>query len=57
MDADLWSACEGAAATARRVRIDDPEQNDPERLLTGLLESLHTLLGPHALYLDLSLAA
>ena len=56
LDTDLWAACHGAATTARRAGITDPEQSEPEKLLTGLLESLHTLLAPNAAYLDLRLA-
>lgn len=52
LDPDLWVACEGAAATAVRVGIDEPTATDPHRLLDALLVSLHTLLGPNAVYLD-----
>ncbi len=56
MDPDLWTACHGAAETARRVRIDDPRVTDPHRLLDALLATLHPLLKPHAVYLDTRLA-
>jgi hypothetical protein len=56
LDTDIWAACHGAAKTAQRAGITDPEQSEPEKLLTGLVESLHTLLGPNAAYLDLRLA-
>lgn len=57
LDPDLWVACEGAAETARRVGIEDPEATDPHRLLDGLLTNLHTLLAPNAVYLDTRRAA
>ncbi len=56
MDPDLWTACHGAAETARQVEIDDPTSTDPLRLLDALLATLHTLLGPNAVYLDTRLA-
>jgi hypothetical protein len=56
LDTDIWAACHGAAGTARKAGVTDPEQNDPHALLTGLVESLHTLLGPNAAYLDRRLA-
>jgi hypothetical protein len=52
METSLWRACEGAAATAARVGIDDPLASDPEALLTALLEDLHRLLTPNAVCLD-----
>ncbi|HEV2087951.1 MAG TPA: hypothetical protein VGR21_06545 [Cryptosporangiaceae bacterium] len=57
MDPDLWTACHGAADTARQVEIDDPTSTDPLRLLDALLATLHTLLGPNAVYLDTRLAS
>ena len=52
METSLWRACEGAAATAARVGIDDPLASDPESLLTSLLSDLHRLLTPNAVCLD-----
>lgn len=52
MDPDLWSACVGAAETARRVDVVDADAKDPHRLLDVLLASLHTLLSPNAVCLD-----
>jgi hypothetical protein len=52
METSLWRACEGAAATAARVGIDDPQASDPAALLTSLLADLHRLLTPNAVCLD-----
>ncbi|GAA4727620.1 hypothetical protein GCM10023328_02410 [Modestobacter marinus] len=52
MESSLWRACEGAAATAARVGIDDALATDPDALLTSLLEDLHRLLTPNAVHLD-----
>ncbi len=52
MDANLWVACEGAAATAVRVGIEDPLATDPLAMLNVLLSTLHFLLSPNAVYLD-----
>jgi len=52
MDANLWLACEGAAATAVRVGIEDPLATDPLLMLNALLGTLHFLLSPNAVYLD-----
>jgi hypothetical protein len=52
METSLWRACEGAAATAARVGIDDPQASDPEALLASLLTDLHRLLTPNAVCLD-----
>ncbi|WP_369139378.1 hypothetical protein [Modestobacter versicolor] len=52
METSLWRACEGAAATAARVGIDDPQASDPGALLTSLLADLHRLLTPNAVCLD-----
>jgi hypothetical protein len=52
METSLWRACEGAAATAARVGIEDPSASDPEALLTALLSDLHRLLTPNAVCLD-----
>lgn len=57
MDPDLWTACSGAADTARRVEISDPTATDPARLLDALLGTLHALLSPNAVYLDARLAS
>jgi hypothetical protein len=45
LDPNLWVACEGAAAAAVRVGIDDPLATDP-------LQMLHYMLSPNAVYLD-----
>jgi hypothetical protein len=52
METSLWRACEGAAATAARVGLDDPSASDPEALLASLLSDLHRLLTPNAVCLD-----
>jgi hypothetical protein len=52
METSLWRACEGAAATAARVGIDDPLASDPAALLASLLGDLHRLLTPNAVCLD-----
>ncbi len=52
METSLWRACEGAAATAARVGLDDPQASDPQSLLTSLLSDLHRLLTPNAVCLD-----
>lgn len=52
LDANLWLACEGAAATAVRVGIDDPKATDPLQTLNALLATLHVILSPNAVYLD-----
>ena len=56
MDANLWLACEGAAATAVGVGIEDPLATDPLAMLNALLGTLHVLLSPNAVYLDSRLA-
>lgn len=55
-DANLWVACEGAAATAVRVGIEDQLARDPLAMMNALLGTLHFLLGPNAVYLDSGLA-
>jgi hypothetical protein len=57
MDANLWRACESAAATATRVGIDDQVATDPRLMLDALLSTLHALLSPNAAYLDTRLAS
>lgn len=52
MDSNLWLACQGAAATALRVGIQDPEATDPRVMLDALLSMLHFLLTPNAVYFD-----
>jgi len=52
METSLWRACEGAAATAARVGIEDPQASDPAALLSSLLGDLHRLLTPNAVCLD-----
>jgi hypothetical protein len=52
METSLWRACEGAAATAARVGLDDPSVSDPQALLASLLSDLHRLLTPNAVCLD-----
>jgi hypothetical protein len=52
METSLWRACEGAAATAARVGIEDPLASDPHAVLASLLEDLHRLLTPNAVCLD-----
>ncbi len=52
MDPNLWLACEGAAATALRVGIDDALATDPVLTLEALLETLHIMLSHNAICLD-----
>jgi hypothetical protein len=52
METSLWRACQGAAATAARVGIEDPLASDPEAVLAALLADLHRLLTPNAVCLD-----
>jgi hypothetical protein len=52
METSLWRACQGAAATAARVGIQDAQASDPEALLASLLADLHRLLTPNAVCLD-----
>jgi len=52
METSLWRACQGAAATAARVGIEDPLASDPEAVLASLLADLHRLLTPNAVCLD-----
>jgi len=56
LDSNLWLACEGAAATAVRVGIEDPVATDPLRMLNALLGTLHVLISPNTVYLDTRLA-
>lgn len=56
MDSNLWLACQGAAATAVRVGIDDRLATEPLLMLDALLGTLHALLSPNAAYLDTRLA-
>ncbi len=49
---ELWHACEDAVAVARRQGVTNPEELDPELVLTGVLEALHSLLRVRAAYLD-----
>lgn len=52
LDANLWAACEAAAATAVRVGIDDPMATDPLQMLHALVGTLHVMLSPNAAFLD-----
>lgn len=52
LDSSLWLACEGAAATAVRIGLDDPSLTDPVLMLNAFLGTLHFMLGPNAVYLD-----
>jgi len=56
LDSNLWLACQGAAATAARVGIEDALATDPLLMLDALLGTLHALLSPNAAYLDTRLA-
>lgn len=56
MDSSIWLACEGAAATAVRVGVEDPDATDPVHMLDALLGTLHVLLSPNAVCLDTRLA-
>ncbi len=52
LDANLWLACQGAAATAIRVGIDDPIATDPLETLNALVDTLHVMLSHNAVCLD-----
>jgi hypothetical protein len=52
METSLWRACQGAAATAARVGIEDPLASDPEAVLAALLADLHRLLTPNPVCQD-----
>lgn len=53
MDDSLWNTCENATDVARRAGSTDPEATETNRLLTGIVGSLHALLSSSAAYLDL----
>jgi hypothetical protein len=48
----LWTGCHDAAEAARRAGVTDPEELEPRRVLTGLLNSVHGLLSVRAAYFD-----
>ena len=52
MDDTLWATCESAADVARRAGSTDPDYTDPDRLVTGFLDSLNALVCVHAACLD-----
>jgi len=52
LDPNLWVACQGAAATARKVGIEESLVTDPGEMLQALLSTLHVMLSPNAAYLD-----
>ena len=52
METSLWRACEASATVSARAGATDPGLVDPAELLTGLLASLHALLGTNAVCLD-----
>ena len=55
VDNNLWAACYAYADTSKRAGETDPEETQPELILTGLLSSaLHGLLAAGAAYLDLA---
>jgi len=48
----LWTMCESLAEEERRAGGDDPDLVDPERMLAGLLGTLHQLLTTSVVYLE-----
>lgn len=52
---DLWSACVESAAVADAGGVGDPDQIDPERVLAGLLASLHAVLSTRVACVDVRL--
>jgi hypothetical protein len=52
---DLWSACQESAAVAEAGGMADPDQVDPERVLAGLLTSLHAMLSTRVACVDVRL--
>lgn len=51
---DLWTACEDQALLAREAGELAPDEADPDALLAAVLTTLHTLLAPSAVCLDLA---
>lgn len=55
VDNNLWAACHAYADTSRHAGETDPQETEPELILTGFLGSaLHALLAAGAAYLDLA---
>lgn len=48
----LWVACQHAAEVARRVGVTGHAETEAREVLTGILRSLHGLLGVRAAYVD-----
>jgi hypothetical protein len=55
VDPNLWAACYSHADVSKRAGATDPEETDPEQILTGFLSTLHALLAASAAYLDVAL--
>lgn len=53
MSPNLWDACRQSAEVAKAAKLDDAEQTDPERVLSGVLGSLHVLLAGAVACVDL----
>lgn len=51
---NLWQACESVAGVERDAGVTDPELTDPERVMAGLLTSLHHLTSTTAGFLDVA---
>jgi hypothetical protein len=49
---NLWHICQVLAQAGRGVAPDEPEQTDPERILTRVLASVQNLVAHGAAYLD-----
>lgn len=53
MSPHLWGACQESAEVAKAADLDDAEQTQPDRVLTGVLGSLHVLLASGVACVDL----
>lgn len=49
---NLWHVCHVLAQAGRDVAPNEPEQTDPERILTRVLASVQNLVAHGAMYLD-----
>lgn len=53
---DLWTACQAAASTARLAGVRDTTVTESDQVLRAVVSSLHALLAPGAICLDVALA-
>lgn len=52
LGASLWDVCQAFAQAGTEAEVSDPQERDPEAVLTAFLNALQLLLGPNAAYLD-----